>query len=444
MSATPRRPKRPRPRNQDTRSAAAEDTEEDVEDVDPRDARAGAPPTLSTWLKLLTLNADLVEGDARAHHPDAATREAFRACNRWAPLVRMLLAQRPDVLCLQEVCEEAARPGSAFRAALEAGGLTLAGQAFCPMVVVPTAARRSGDEEGAESTKPALTARRCTLLWVRQGATAAGGHLELLPQRQAPSAGSTWVSDGDYGIAGGGVVALVRLQRRFVVGLAGVHFQWGGKSTLFLKSKAKDLLTCTVPSDHGQRGAFTRALDAELPEREFYVSGQLLRQQQTRAVALALERVLRERGLRQDPQGWLSPCLLLGDTNWRPSEVAAAGGLVADEGSCLYGPPWCEAPGAEARATYPFSPTWHERYLPRYDRVLVRSQGAFWGSSFAREHAGRVGVTRADAEGALLQARPAKHGLVHMTGDAACPPLLRGRPLSDHWGVAVRVELWLK
>jgi hypothetical protein len=54
---------------------------------------------------------------ARAHHPDAATREAFRACNRWAPLARMLLAQRPDVLCLQEVCQEAAE-GSAFCAAL--------------------------------------------------------------------------------------------------------------------------------------------------------------------------------------------------------------------------------------------------------------------------------------------------------------------------------------
>jgi hypothetical protein len=389
---------------------------------------------------VVSLNVDLVEGHARAHHPDAATREAFRACNRWAPLARMLLAQRPDVLCLQEVCQEAAE-GSAFCAALAVGGLTLAGQAYCPMIVVPTA-ERSVDEEGAESTKPSLTARRYTQLWVRQGATAAGGHLELLAQRQVSSAGSTWHSEGAYGIAGGGVVACVRLQRRFVVGLAGVHFQWGGKTTLFLRSKAKALLPCTVPSDHGQRGAFVRALDAELPEREHYVSGQLLRQQQTRAIGLALERVLRERGLRQDPQGWLSPCILLGDTNWRPFEVA--GGYTVDESTCLSGPPWCEAPGAEARATYPFSPTWSEKYLPRYDRVLVRSQGAFWGSSFAREHGGRVGATRADAEGALLQARPAKHGLLRMAGDAACPPLLRGRPLSDHWGVAVRVELWLK
>ena len=291
------------------------------------------------------------------------------------------------------------------------------------------------------ATKPSLTAKRFVQLWVR----ARAGHLELV--QRPPGKKGSWeaASQGAHGVAGASMLALVRVQGRHLVGLAGVHLQWGGEPTLFLKAEAL-LLAEGVPGNFGMREEFKGEVMRERPG-DRYVSGQLIRRLQAAALPYALERMLREQGLQQDPRGFFSPCIILGDTNFRPlsKEPAAAGG--PDEACHLCGPPWEEAPAALARATYPFNASWSEWYLPRYDRVLVRSFHSFFTRLSQDTIDARLrsmpGVTWESVRGALCEARPIKHAVLRMLGDAAAPALLQGRRLSDHYGVAVCVELRL-
>ena len=407
------------------------DTEEDVLDTPHLSAR-------SVRLVCQTYNVDFVEGHTR-HPLGSALAAAFASASRWPTLARLLLARGADVLCLQEVCEDAAKERSLFRLALAEGGYTLAAQCYNPLIVVPRVNRGEHGDEGAESTKPSLAARRYVQLWVR----ARAGHLELVERAQGKKGSWEAASQGEHGVAGASVIALVRVQGRHLVGLAGVHFQWGGEPTLFLKEAAL-CLAATVPGDHGMRNIFLRDVKTERPDH--YVSGRLIRCLQATALPYALERVLREQGLQQDPKGYFSPCIILGDTNFRPlSKERGAEGL--DEACHLGGPPWEEAPAALTRATYPFSPSWNEWYLPRYDRVLVRSFHTFFTrlsqDTINRRLSHMPGVTWDSVQGALCEARPIKHAVLRMLGDAAAPALLQGRRLSDHYGVAVCVELRL-
>jgi len=221
---------------------------------------------------------------------------------------------------------------------------------------------------------------------------------------------------------------------RIHVGIAAVHFSWGGASTVF-PSAVFSALANTVPGNFGYRGRFVSEI-----ERDSYrprgVCGQTVRQLQAEAVPYSLERVLRESKIPQDPLGWLSPCILLGDTNWRPVDGV-------DEASHLAGPPWVEAPGAGHRNTYPLRPAGGDKYLPRYDRVLVRSVHNFFKlPEHVLEARMRTlkGLTKQSIQAALCEAHPVKHCVSHMLGDEKCPPLLQKKQLSDHWGVTVRVE----
>ena len=81
--------------------------------------------------------------------------------------------------------------------------------------------------------------------------------------------------------------------------------------------------------------------------------------------------------------------------------------------------------------------------MPRYDRVLVRSLAGFYAlpEPLLRVRlAGGGAQSLAAARAALGEARPVSLAVLKMLGGEGSAPALRGKCVSDHWGVVVRVE----
>ena len=128
-------------------------------------------------LTCLTYNVDGVERHLRAGQC-AASSWAQRWGALAAALLRAVQGRDVDVLCLQEVPDAGTQDGCAFRAALAAGGLTLAAQARSPLVVVPAANRGAQGDDNEAATRPALADRRWVQLYLRERP----GRLELVPR----------------------------------------------------------------------------------------------------------------------------------------------------------------------------------------------------------------------------------------------------------------------
>ena len=146
-------------------------TEEDPLDGSPR----------RQALVVFSFNTDMVEGHTRERHKENCSIDlaaAFAPDVRGLHIARMVLDKDADVIALQEVDVASATKGSAFRGAFEAAGCTLAAQAYCPLVVVPSTNRGTSGDDWEPSTKLNLTSRRYIQLWVRERE----GYLTLMPR----------------------------------------------------------------------------------------------------------------------------------------------------------------------------------------------------------------------------------------------------------------------